>query len=475
MAFYSLLLLQLFVYTWFAIEIPLQYDEWHSWHFFSDVSFKMIFTWYPAPNNHVFYNLVARCFVLTGIDAEVAVRLPSVIASLFTTYFFFRLFCRFFPSWLSFVAVAALITEYFFVYYNISARGYSFVYLFCVLLLTASAPLAQNYAGRNRLLFIFSQVLGLFTVLSFLYVMVVPGLILFIYVIRLRSRPALLRFLGDYAWVGILTVICYSGILFIGDPSVFFNPEAWTEKFDIHDANWFNNLVFYLDTKFFELFGIYRLKTAAIIVLLLVIYHLWKKDRPRPFMVLVCAAMFYFPFVIVLAHRVYPFGRSLNYLIIPSIFLLAAAVNDLRELIARFSKMHFPQWITTGLAFLSIFLCLAFYIDYPSRHRSGWDYEMDLMRRTRMKNMISHIHSIGKTNKGFEFYPHDLFIHYVYKERPEVPVVQSPLDSVINEDVVLIHHSELDSLRPHLKNYSFLFDYGSIRIFVADSFYKTHK
>jgi hypothetical protein len=96
-----LLLVQLFLYAYLLLTLPLHYDEWFSWRYFSSTTFFNTFSNYPAPNNHVFYNMVARCFVVTKMDVEIAIRIPSLLSSLITSYYFYKICRSYFGQYLS--------------------------------------------------------------------------------------------------------------------------------------------------------------------------------------------------------------------------------------------------------------------------------------------------------------------------------------------------------------------------------------
>jgi hypothetical protein len=466
-----LLLSQLIAFVYFVVVFPVQYDEWHSWHFFSNESFIQVLTSYPAPNNHVFYNLVSHIFVLLPIDPEVAIRIPALLSSLAATYCFFRLLARYLAPWISLMLTALFVGQFYFIFYGFSGRGYMFVYLFTILLLLACEPLSQNYSGRYRRMFVLSQFLGLFTVPSFLYVMFAPGIVLFVYVLLQRSVKKIVVFIGDYILIAVLTIAAYSGILFFGDAQALLNPESWTEKFTMSDPDWWDKLLFYLDTKFFEIFGVYKMKTAALIAALVVIYYGWKKKRPAAFMSVLCLAMFFSPLLIVLLHRVYPFGRSLFFLVIPSFLLLGLALAAFLELCNSFIKRSIPLWIRITTSVVSLLLLIIVFVNYPARHREGaeWDYHLYRLRETVLKDAIRHIDDIGKTGVGYEFYPADILLHMAHKENPSAILYMNFIDSVRKQDILIIHHTELPRLRPQLKGYSFLLDFHEIRLFVSDS------
>jgi hypothetical protein len=301
--------------------------------------------------------------------------------------------------------------------------------------------------------------------------MFAPAIVLFISVLLQGSAKKIFLMILDYLLIATLTIAAYSGILFFGDSHALLNPESWTEKFTMSDPDWWEKLLFYLDTKFFEIFGIYKMKTAALIAALSAAYYAWKKDRSAAFMSVLCAAMFFSPFFIVLLHRVYPFGRSLFFLVIPSFLLLGLAFAAVLDLCKPLVKRSMPLWMRVSTSVVSLLLLIMVFSRYPARHREGaeWDYHLYRLRATVLKDAIRNIDDIGKTGVGYEFYPADIILHMAHKENPSAILYMNFIDSVRKQDILVIHHTELPRLRPQLRGYSFLLDFHEIRLFVSDS------
>jgi len=459
-----LLVAQLVVYGCYITIIPFHYDEWYSWRYFANTGFWNIFTSYPAPNNHVLYNMAARVFVIAGIKPELAMRLPSLLASLIASYYFFKLCRELFGSVISVFLLAILISLYNYIFYAVEARGYAFIYLFCVLLMYASLKLSHDYSGRYRLMLVLSQFFGLLTVPTFLYPMLPVGIVLFGYV-AIQGVKQVYRLLLDYFAAFLLVVLGYSGILFIGDPQNFLHPQAWTEKFSFSNPVWFADVIHYLDTRFFELFGIYRLKTSVLLVLATLFYYFFNRSKYSLFMPVICALMFFSPFFIVLIQKVYPFGRSLYYLVIPSLLLLGfMMLPAARALKANFyGTFVFVKWVVI----LGAMLWLGFSLfTYPGKHRehARWDYEIKWIREHYPGLFHGHIHEIARTGQDSEFYPAEVFSHICFLNgNPDVTI--SRLDSVRTQDVLVIDGSEREKFRSQMKEYTFIYMYEDVWIY----------
>jgi hypothetical protein len=478
LALFALLLLQAVAYGYFAATIPLHYDEWNSWRFFSGDSFRSVLTYYPAPNNHVFYNLVARCFVVMKIDSETAIRLPSVVASVLTSYYFFKLCRNAFGTLLSLGLLAILIVFYNYIFYSVEARGYSFVNLFCVLLMYASGKLSEGYSRtKYRFLFIVSQFLGVFTVPSFLYVMFPAGVLLFVYLLKERSLKKLILFAGDYCIVAILIFAGYSGILFIGDPQQLLHPETWTDKFSFGDSAWSQHLSLYLGMRFYELFGYYQVHLAGVLIILSVIYHISRFGVRHSFLCLLCAFMFFSPAIIVILHGVFPFGRTFYYLLFPSLialgFITVASTAFLKNgRLHGFLRRYNPLFYTA--------LILAVTIKVSSfgvtHHMAAlWDYKLSWLRESKLLPAMHGIREISRTTTGNEFYPAEVISHMCAKNYPDNNVRITVLDSIRDQDLLVINESELSAFWKRLQGYECMMGYADTWIFMSKDLAKDVK
>lgn len=94
-------LVWLFLLIRSLLIIPFNYDEIWSNRFFVHEGWVHTITYYPLPNNHIFYNFIACFFSVLPLKAEIANRLPSLLASIVTAFYFLKLCRRYFPPGLS--------------------------------------------------------------------------------------------------------------------------------------------------------------------------------------------------------------------------------------------------------------------------------------------------------------------------------------------------------------------------------------
>ena len=79
--FYTLFILIIVSRFYYATVLPIHIDTAFSYTFFVSKGFLITSTYYPGPNNHVFYNLLCNVFDFGLLPAEWVMRMPTILAS----------------------------------------------------------------------------------------------------------------------------------------------------------------------------------------------------------------------------------------------------------------------------------------------------------------------------------------------------------------------------------------------------------
>ncbi len=165
------LILPLLASCWYALHIPVNYDE--AWTFlnFTEKSPIASLCYYPVPNNHVLHSLITNATRhLPIVDPLTKLRLSSIVINLLLWLLAFRFVQRWWQVNTALVAVAIGATLFMAVYYSFMSRGYALVCLaFVGALYAISAMLQQGGARRHRVWFAVFSITGFFTMPSFLY------------------------------------------------------------------------------------------------------------------------------------------------------------------------------------------------------------------------------------------------------------------------------------------------------------------
>jgi hypothetical protein len=447
-------------------DIPLHYDEWYSYSF-SGNSFWTIISVYPTNNNHILFNVLARICLLTRIDVEIALRLPALFASLLCSWYFFKVCVHYFGPLLSILLLAIEISTYWIVLYTFMARGYSLQHLFAVLCIYSSLSLADNYRRpRYRVLLVTASVLGMLTLPSFIYSLFGIYPVLIIYT-AIRQKNDLGLLLQDLFFSIVLVLVCYLPVLMNNDLQPLVEPVGSSEKLSHSDPEAFPKILHYLNLLFGELFGSAHLYIFSVFVSLSILRTLFFSSRSKYFPIL-AAFMFFSPLLIIFLHRVFPFGRNWVYLVTPALLCLGLVIETFLVLVNRIQNIRQSPVLQYVALLFSFALACYNLTNFSAQHRQAavWDYEVDFLRKKRLGIKISGIRSIASTNAGFEFYPAALLENIVKVESGKKDITVETLTTKKLSDLLIINDSELNTYRPLLARYQFLYYHSGIWFYV---------
>lgn len=169
---YILLTLVIAACTFCMAIYPITIDEAVTYILFSSKGPLFAIGYYPAANNHILYSLLTTAFVHLPLSPVVALRLsllPGTLLLLLTVTYLVKKQAG--EKWVL-PALLLLVSTPAFINYSIFARGYIYVMLFVALSLCIASGFTQHTISRKRwIAFILVQVLGCYTVLTYLYCM----------------------------------------------------------------------------------------------------------------------------------------------------------------------------------------------------------------------------------------------------------------------------------------------------------------
>ncbi|MCP4521356.1 MAG: hypothetical protein GY827_06655 [Cytophagales bacterium] len=230
----------LFYRIYYAYILPFFIDEVFSYLYFVSKGFGVTITYYPGPNNHVCYNLLAGIFSLFSENAVFVMRCPAIILGLLTYIILFFILCRTSLSPFLALAVSSLLQVMFsYHYYALSGRGYV-LYTLCAIILLYQLFKKSNYT----IYYVLFAVVGLYTIPTFVYFLFPAFFIGFL-------RKSYKQWVLIHFSIAILTIICYSPILlFSGWQSLVANSwvkpvsfDVFIKSYGIYVANFFNYLL----------------------------------------------------------------------------------------------------------------------------------------------------------------------------------------------------------------------------------------
>jgi hypothetical protein len=200
-------------------KYPFSGDEALSYFTFVNNGFLLTISFYPEPNNHIFYNLVEIIFNQFIKNPIYVMRVPNVIFDilLLGMGFLYLLKKQNYTTAILFLIIAGF--SFSSMIYAIHGRGYILISLFTLITFIASIELIEN--PKSKLAFsalITSSILGIFTIPIFLFIFV--GLAVFLgYSFLLQKRYADLKLVLAYVlyvnigWIALyLPTFCVSEI-----------------------------------------------------------------------------------------------------------------------------------------------------------------------------------------------------------------------------------------------------------------------
>lgn len=455
--FLCVFIVQIIGYSYILFQTPSQYDELFSYRYFSSKGIWASLSYYPVPNNHVFYNICSSITLWLPFSDEKLMRLPSIIASLITTFYFFKVCLSSLNKTTSLIIITLLISSYPFTLFSISARGYAFVNLFCVLLLYATIQIATHQATKKHWYLFFSSIfLGLLSMPSFVYVLF--PILMYLFFVLVFKKNNLLKFILFTTGAIVLAIIFYLPIYYFNNPDNLLNPNGGATKFYLVDNDAFNKITehLYSISDYFFSNNFIAIAVIVLFCLSLIVSMKKLKTNANNHLLLISLAMLVSPLIILVIHRVIPFQRTWIYLVFPFLIAIGYLLQVVYLIVAKASnlvatKISFFLFLIIGLSAMQLAL-------FDNKHKLvfGADYELNEIREAELNAKIRNIESIALTQKGYEFYTAESIWDLCYIKDHKRPVHLNTLDSINNQDVLVIDNHEIDKFQNKLAQYHLL-------------------
>lgn len=213
---------------------PIQEDEVFTYVYFIHPGFLVSASYYPGPNNHVFYSLIT-CLLKPFITHPLwLLRTPVILISLVNTYLVFRIL-KYYYDYIS-ALLGILIFSFlpFIFFYSFLGRGYAWQ-LFFLLFALALQLSDKQHTLFYRLIWILSCTLGFYTIPTFLYLF--SGL----FFLRFWKRESLKKVFLDGFIVFLLVLVLYTPIFLFNRDSFLYNDwvKAIEWKIFLHQFSYY--------------------------------------------------------------------------------------------------------------------------------------------------------------------------------------------------------------------------------------------
>jgi len=234
--FGSLVIIRIYYY-WL---LPLQYDEAFTYIHLVNKGFLVSATYYPGPNNHVFFTEIAS-LLNKVLPSLLALRLPGLLGSLLLWFLLWDWFmCKTRFEWALLLATLLVLTPTLSAY-AIMGRGYS-LQLLCALV-GFRVVLANQYLPIHRFTFVLSSVWGFYLVPTYLYVFVTLIVFKTSQLFHTKNKKLFKSWLLDLAVIGVITSILYAPIILLNGLGAMIH-NGWVQP--LSSDQWFSRFPHYL-------------------------------------------------------------------------------------------------------------------------------------------------------------------------------------------------------------------------------------
>lgn len=303
--------------------LPFHIDEMHSWLYFVDKGFLVSLSYYPSPNNHVFFSLLACVTDLFLDDPLWIMRVTSIGIGMVVSILVFR----FLLSYVSFPF--ALLGMLLFSFtpviqqYSVLGRGYMletglFIMAFWAFLKLIQSPSSVSFA----FLFVVSSSLATFTLVTYLYALVGFGLIGLWY---FSSWKLVRRWVFLYAVIASVVLMLYTPLmLFSGLSSITSNgwiirPE-WSEYLSRFGQMFQNHAEYFIAIPEWSTFIFVGLWIVLVLVLIRSEYQS---------LLFISLSLFAVGLIICILQRIVPYERMWTHLLFCQQLLVVLALYRL--------------------------------------------------------------------------------------------------------------------------------------------------
>ena len=210
-----LMVLVIIVRLYYLVAYPLSTDEIASFDYFVRQGPRVIFSYYPIPNNHLLFNLLAWPLSLTGIPPLLVMRLPTWVLGSASLPLTLALLGRVAGGRRALLVTGLMGLTPLNAYYEAVGRGYGLQLVMLQLGFFAVLELLRPESSYRQLAWaalVSSSVAGLLLVPSYTYPLAALQLALAVGTYRAHGWPALWCVVLAATAIGLTTLLLYSPV-----------------------------------------------------------------------------------------------------------------------------------------------------------------------------------------------------------------------------------------------------------------------
>lgn len=304
---FIILLIPFLASIYFALTIPVSYDEAITYNLFTSKPFFYAAIFYPYPNNHVLHSLITNLFdILPFGSALFKMRIPAILANIFTWIIALSFFKKYFSNKIGILAVGCCSVFWLTIYYSFMSRGYAFMVLCVVICFYLIFNILKNNRKKDWVYYTIFSVLGAYTLPSFLYPLATLNLLILIFNVKLFKRLFIANVL-----IGVCTAIAYLPIILVDGIDALIN-NNFVQKID--RVQILEGILLFYRGALYQIIGILHYGNHSYvdylwIIFLLPIFSVLKNRKMMIFWIVLLVT----PFLLVFIQAVNPFYRTFLY------------------------------------------------------------------------------------------------------------------------------------------------------------------
>ncbi|MBE2208337.1 MAG: hypothetical protein IAE84_12175 [Saprospiraceae bacterium] len=333
-----LLILPVAASVYYALTLPVNYDEAWTYLNFTSKSPIVSLAYYPVPNNHILHSLITNFTrYLPGLSVLSALRVSSIFVNIGIWVLAWQMMRSRYKDAAALALVGIGSVVFMTIYYSCMSRGYAWVNLFFMGAWYASFLILQE-GGRLRhwAMWAVCSIGGFFTMPSFLY----PVLALNAWIFWQQPGGWRRQMYANLATAVTVAILYLPAVLFSGIKALAANPFVQP----ISRSEVFTRLPEFFAGALEDVFGMPFYIPAALILGSLLLLAL-RRDRFHTKMGIVFALA---PWLLLLLHSVIPFSRTFAWyaLVIPVLVLIpwAAHLQRLPSSVLMSALLIFQVW-----------------------------------------------------------------------------------------------------------------------------------
>jgi len=396
MLFLLLLIAQGAVLAYLLFYMPYHYDEMLNYMSFSGRGLLADISYYPVPNNHILYSISASLSLMSKLDTITAIRLPNVLISFFTTYFFFKTVSQVINPKVALIASVVMVFSFPFIMYNVQGRGYAFFLFFTVLLLYAFTQLiAGNRIHRYTTIYAAAAILGAYTIPTFIYVLIPFSFVLFIFSLFNKDIFSVLSFIRLHIAIGIITFLLYLPLFLVNGWDVFQKAEELGVK-PIQPPYTSENVKKHIaDTWQFLVSGIILPYYVIGLLAIAPFIYAYRRQQLQKYFAIILSFLLVSPLLIITLQKSIPFPRTWMHIIVP----IGIGAGIIIGGIIAFAAKKREKVQTVTIAILISIYSIIFIKRIESNYRSSYAVDYTVRDYVRfLQEKLPAIHTIQRTN-----------------------------------------------------------------------------